>query len=104
MRPPVHQTLRSHPDCQMAWDRPDPAGGKIDQPNRLELLQFADAAASSTATAFEPDRFGNTEQRYLSEFAPRLYRRGNGKLTSYGLKMHPWSDATRAAYPCVATL
>ena len=98
------QILRTHPDCQIAWDWLDPAGGKLDQPQRIELLQFADAAASATATAFELDRFGNTEQRYLCEFLPRLYRRGNGKLTSYGLKMHPWSDATRAAYPWVAAL
>lgn len=94
--------LRQAPDCQVAWEWLDPAGAAIDQPNRIELLQLADTAASSTFLAFERDTFDNTETRYLMEFGPRLYRRPGGKLTSYGLKMHPWSESARAAYPWVA--
>lgn len=97
------QILRADPTCQIAWAWLDEAGAKIDQPNRVELLQMGDLTASSIATAFEPDRFGNTEDRYLRELSPRLYRR-KGNLTSYGLKLHPWSDSTRAAYPWVAAL
>lgn len=97
------QILRTDPSCQIAWSALDPAGAKIDQPTRIELLQLGDLAASSIATAFEPDRFGNTEQRYLTELSPCLYRR-KGNLTSYGLKLHPLSDSTRAAYPWVAAL
>jgi hypothetical protein len=98
------QILRTHPNGKIAWAWLDPAGARVNQPNRIELLQLGDlAAASSVATAFEPDRFGNTERRYLVELGPPLYRR-NGNLTSYGLKMHPWSDCTRAAYPWVAAL
>lgn len=98
--------LRSAPKCNIAWEAVDPRGGRIDQPSRVELLQLADAVASATFTAFEPDAFGNTKDRYLREFASRLWRRGNGPnaLTSYGLKLHPYSDATRAAYPWVAAL
>lgn len=96
--------LRQSPGCQVAWQWLDPAGLAIDQPHRVELLQLADAVASATFLAVERDTFDNTETRYLIELGPRLYRRPGGKLTSYGLKMHPWSDSARAAYPWVAAL
>ncbi len=96
--------LKAGYNSQVAWGFLDSKGAQINQPSRLEALQLADLAASATAPAFEPDRFGNTEQRYLTELAPRLYRRPRGALTSYGLKMHPWNDATKAAYPWVTAL
>lgn len=96
--------MRNRPDCNIAWGALDQAGGAIDQPQRDELLQLADIAASATGAAFNRDNFGNTENRYLCELSSRLYRRGSGPLTSYGLKMHPWSESTRAAYPWVAAL
>lgn len=89
---------------QIAWQALNPNGGRIDQPSRVELLQCADIAASATFAAFNPDRFGNTEPRYLQELSPRLYRRGTSAITSYGMKMHPWNDSTKAAYPWVTTL
>jgi hypothetical protein len=92
--------------CKIAWGSLDPSGGRLDQPSREEHLQLADAAASATFAAFEPDAYGNTEPRYLAELNSRLYRRGSGagSLTSYGLKMHPWNLNTKAAYPWVAAL
>lgn len=96
--------LQDLPDCRVEWSALDPHGGYVDQPSRVEYLQLADAAASATFAAFEPDRFGFTERRYLEQLAPVLYRRPPGPLTTYGLKMHPWTDATRAAYPWVAAL
>ncbi|SDT36438.1 Protein of unknown function [Jiangella sp. DSM 45060] len=100
------ERLRRQPDgaCKIAWPALDPAGGSLDQPSRNEYLQLADSVASATALAFEKDRFGNTEQRYLQELAPLLYRRGSAPLTSYGLKLHPYNDMTKAAYPWVAAL
>jgi hypothetical protein len=97
------QRLVGMDDCQIAWTFV-PKGGAIDQPSRLEELQLADMVASATYLAFEPDNFGNTERRYLNEIAPRLYRRFPGRLTSYGLKMHPWSAQTRAVYQWVDAL
>jgi Protein of unknown function (DUF3800) len=96
--------LRQKPDCQIAWAAMNPRGGRLDQPSRVEGLQLADTVASATFAAFEPDQFGNTEQRYLHELAPRLYQRGRGpdRLTSYGLKIHPGTAKT--AYPWVAAL
>lgn len=91
-------------ETTLKWAHLDPAGGSIDQPKRVEQLQLGDVAASAIFQAFEPDQYGNTEQRYLDELAPRLYRRQGRALTSYGLKIHPWSVKAKAAYPWVAAL
>lgn len=94
-------------DTGIAWNHLDPTGGRIDQPQRFEPLQLADLVTSGTAQAFEPDRFRNVEPRYLQEMSSRIWRGTNPSrpnLTSYGLKMHPWSQATKAAYPWVAAL
>ncbi|MDX3100431.1 DUF3800 domain-containing protein [Nonomuraea angiospora] len=96
--------LRQLPDCNIAWGSLNVRGGRIDQPQRLELLQLADLAASATFAAFEPDSYGNTEPRYLQLLSDRLYRRGTAPVTSYGLKMHPWNGSSKAAYPWVAAL
>lgn len=96
--------LRSLRGCQIAWQALDARGGNIDQPQRRELLQLADISASATFAAFEPDKWGNTEIRYLQLLSERLYRRGAAPVTSYGLKMHPWNEPAKAAYPWVAAL
>lgn len=62
---------------------------KIDAPHNIEMLQLADTAASALYRAVEPDEFGNTEPRYLEELRPKLYRRGELGVTSYGLKVFP---------------
>jgi hypothetical protein len=69
-----------------------------------DFLQVADATASATAQAFEPDQYGNTEDRYLRALAPRLYRRGRGPITSYGMKLHPTTMVNDARYQWVSTL
>ncbi|MFE7612239.1 hypothetical protein [Streptomyces celluloflavus] len=96
--------LRGGYDCRIHWPALDPKGGRIDQPKRIEMLQAADLAASATFAAFNPDKFGNVETRYLHELRPRLYRRGLSPVASYGLKMHPWTESTKAAYSWVAAL
>ncbi len=78
--------------------------GKVDQPRRIEQLQLADIAASATFRAFEPDDRGKMHPEYVQSFAHRLYKRPPGLITSYGLKFHPSTDATRAAHPWVAAL
>ena len=96
--------LRKRPDCNIIWSALDPRGGRIDQPIRVEGLQLADLVASAVFRAFEPDEYGNTEDRYLRQMSTRLYRRPERPITSYGLKMHPWNENTKAAYPWVAAL
>lgn len=78
--------LRGMP-TEIDWRWLDPAGGTIDQPQRLEPLQLADLVASATGAAFNADSFGNVETRYLIELGPRLYRQSpDSAVTSYGLK------------------
>jgi hypothetical protein len=89
------------------WQHLDPRGGQLRADTQVEQLRLADAVASGTAEAFNPNPFGQTEQRYLRELVPRLYesRRGGPRnLPSYGLKMHPWNDAAKALYPWVLEL
>lgn len=73
-------------------------------PNTIEMLQFADAAASATAQAFEPDRFGNAERRYLEALAPRLYRYVGSPITTYGMKLLPNAAVTHPDYAWVQSL
>lgn len=75
------------------WPAFDGHPFKFDHPNKIDLLQFADTAASALFRAVEPDSYGNTEARYLAELRPKLYRRYNGNVTSYGLKVFPTSEA-----------
>jgi hypothetical protein len=69
-----------------------------------DFLQVADLIASATGQAIEPDRFGNTERRYIETLAPRLYRYAGSKLTSYGMKLHPTSEVNSPAYAWINDL
>lgn len=89
--------------CSVSWEWVNPKGGDIDQPKRLPYLQLADFAASSIGNAFEPGNDGLCHPEYVQEFSTRLWRK-NGKLTTYGMKMHPWNHSTKAAYPWIAAL
>lgn len=92
--------------CKISWDHVTPTGGVIDQPHRVPYLQIADMVTSAIGDAFNGNHQGATNTAYLEEIVRYFYRgAGNkGALTSYGLKMHPWRDTTKAAYPWVAAL
>jgi hypothetical protein len=70
---------------------------RIGSPDKIALLQFADAAASALFRAIEPDEYGNIERRYLDELSPKIYRRGTGSTTSYGIKVFPASECEPGA-------
>lgn len=90
---------------QIAWKHLDPAGGSIGHPTTMEQLQLADLAVSAIAPAFNPDEFGNTEDRYIRELSKQFYRHGSGaQLSSYGLKIHPWDPRTSMQYAWVKDL
>ncbi|CAN5241613.1 hypothetical protein BH09ACT1_BH09ACT1_07140 [soil metagenome] len=92
-------------NTEIDWVWLDPKGGSIDQPQRVQELQLADLAVSAIGTAFNADHFGNVETRYLTTLNPRFYRpNARSAVTSYGLKMHPWNETTKAAYPWIAAL
>jgi hypothetical protein len=104
-------TLRSYEHAlrssstQIRWRFLDPKGGKLNHPKTLEALQLADIAASSIGAAFNPsEATGETERSHLVALRPVMWVRGSSALTSYGLKMHPWRESTKVAYPWVATL
>lgn len=98
--------LRSAPGCQIDFRYLDPGMAVFDQPRRCEMLQVADSMTSAVAAGFEVNDKGELHPEYVQAFHGRMYRGFDGKraLTSYGLKMHPWRDATKAAYPWVAAL
>ena len=66
-------------------------------PGKSMGLQLADATAGAFFNALEPDKFANTEPRYLQIMAPVLYRHER-TLRGYGLKIVP-----REALPIVIT-
>lgn len=76
-------------DTEIWWPAYNGHPFRIEAPNKIELLQVADTAASALFRAVEPDQYGNTEDRYLKELAPKLYRRSSGNVVSYGLKVFP---------------
>lgn len=65
----------------------------VSDPTAMEMLQFADIAASALFHAVESDRFGNVEERYLRELGTKLYRYSSSPITSYGLKVFPPAQA-----------
>lgn len=88
------ERLRRRPDqIKIRWL--DPAGATIARNDDVELLQFGDMVASSTACAFEPDRWGYVERDYLRRMSPRFYRHKDA-LIRYGLKFHPNSAVDRS--------
>lgn len=90
--------------AQIDWSFLSPSGGMVNQPTRVEQLQLADIAASATFRAFEPDRFGNCEPRYLECLRPKVHRGSFTKESTTQLSIHPFDKSTKAAYPWVATL
>ena len=77
---------------------------RIDQPSRVRPLQAADLAAGCLYSALKQDDFGDFEPTYLMELVPRIYVRGKGRVTSYGMNIvgppshmaitYPWWDGS----------
>ncbi len=57
-------------------------------PGRRAGLQAADAIASATFNALEPNRFGFTEDRYLNTILPIIYN-VKGDYLNHGIKITP---------------
>ncbi|MFJ8893556.1 DUF3800 domain-containing protein [Leifsonia sp. NPDC102414] len=95
--------LRRAPgEIKMQWL--DRAGGSVANNEDIQLLQFGDIVASSTATAFEPDKWGYVERDYLRRTAPRFYRYEDKKLLRYGLKLQPNSAESMPHYSWLGDL
>jgi hypothetical protein len=81
--------LEARDDVSIDWSLFQGHPFRIDRPSDVELLQVADTAASAIYQAVEPDPYGNTEPRYLTELKPKIFRPANRPVTSYGLKTFP---------------
>lgn len=75
---------------EIKWDNLSKV--RIEQPQKIELLQAADMCSGSVFAAVEPDAFDQYEATYLLNIAPRLYRRGTAAITSYGLNFCSSAD------------
>jgi hypothetical protein len=82
---------------EIVWDKIKST--KIDQPNRVKLLQVADIAAGCLYSAVNPDAYGDYEPSYLLELAPRIYIRGGGRVRSYGMNVVGPRGHMEATYP-----
>lgn len=92
--------IQKDPQCSAKWDRL-PDGAKLRGKKDEDLLQLADLVASGTGAAFNGHPSNGTNISFVQEMAPRIWRGpyATPKLTTYGLKMHPWNDATKALHP-----
>jgi len=100
-----YETALRSMKTEIKWEHLRLPGGQINQPRTLEQLQLADLVASSCGIAFNPpENTALVETSYLLALRPRFYQPKGRPLTSYGLKMHPWNQTTKAAYPWVAAL
>lgn len=59
-----------------------------------KMLQFADACASSLGEAFNKDKYGYYDERFVLTLKDKLYRR-KGNLLSYGLKLFPTENIAK---------
>jgi hypothetical protein len=83
------QRLEARSDVEIDWPILNGHPFQVARPGDVELLQIADTAASAIYQAVEPDPFGNTEPRYLTEMKPKIFCPKGKVVTSYGLKTFP---------------
>lgn len=92
----LQRQQRAGRDIRIEFDRLSIAGLRTQSPNTSIGLQLADAAAGAFFNAFERDRFGNTEPRYLRTLSPLLYRHEQN-VHGYGIKILPARTIVGAA-------
>lgn len=99
--------LLSDLPTSIRWDRFH-GSFRIEQPERVKLLQMADIVAGCLYAALRTDRFGEYEAAYALELAPRLWTGPTRKLATYGLHFigtkecgcadkYPWWPALESA-------
>lgn len=91
--------LRSEGDSlkvTIDWKVIDPDLLRPVEHSQLAGLQVADALASGLFAAVNPNRFGDTEDRYARLLLPTVYRH-KGTALGYGLKFWPGDFTTLKA-------
>jgi hypothetical protein len=99
-----YQQILQGMETKIAWKWLDPAGCEVVSFDSREELQLADIVASAASCAFEQDRYGNTERRYLREMRTPMWDNDGGALTTYGLKVHPARALDSLAYRWIKDL
>ncbi len=96
--------LSENPRVNIDWSVINPAQVCAVQHSQMAGLQVADAVASGAFAAVNPNQFGDTESRYLSELLPVAYRHDR-RLLGYGLKFWPGDlDSLQIENPQLAGL
>lgn len=92
--------IKQDPACSAKWEQL-PNGAKLRSKKDEDLLQLADVVASGIGAAFNGHPANGTDSSHIHAMAPRIWKGpyGTPKMTTYGLKMHPWNDATRRLHP-----
>lgn len=91
--------IKASKSCSAAWDYL-PDGAKFSAKKDSDLLQLADLVASGIASAFNGHPVSGTKQDHVKAMRPRMWDGpGSPKLTTYGLKMHPWDETTKKLHP-----
>ncbi len=84
------------------WSVIDPEFIRAVEHSQLAGLQVADAVASSLFAAVNPNRYGDTEDKYTRHLWPIFYRH-KGSVQGYGLKFWPDDlDKMKSANPQLA--
>lgn len=76
------------------WNVFSPEDIKVENHKVRAGLQLADLATSATYKAFEPNIYGDTEQRYLSVLSGRFIKK-NGRVPNYGLMVAPYNNSNK---------
>lgn len=75
-------------DVRIDWSVVDPDHVSAVNHEQLAGLQVADAVASSLYYAVQPNRYGETEEKYAALLKPTFYRHKT-KAVGYGVKFWP---------------
>lgn len=73
-------------DIKIDWSIIHPDNVRAVNHEKLAGLQLADAIATSAFYAVTPNKFGNTEERYLRNLSKIIYRHDR-KMEGYGIKL-----------------
>lgn len=91
--------IKKDASCSAHWGSL-PDGAKLRSKNDEDLLQLADLVASGIGAAFNGHPRNGVDTSHVSNMAQAMWRGPKkNKLTTYGLKMHPWNEATKSLHP-----
>lgn len=82
------------PARSIKWDVLNPEDIRVEDHSKRAGLQLADVVTSATYSAFEPNTYGNTEDRYIRLLKQR-YIRENRSIEHSGITLSPRQSARK---------